>query len=354
MAEGEYTYVYRSLADLQALGERVRDTAIRVTLTHAEQYAMAQQRANNQATRDFSEYAPPDSGRPDDDARLRAFIADEFAGIPALFTAFAIPDPQSCQPMVDAFYRCAATLQPTLELKVSSRKLYDSFYIGNDKLDYSVSTTTRAIALRMQHWEGSAADRFEAYMGAFADSIGVQRQLAVSLGLTLQAQLDLKQRMLTDVWTVGQTTIKTLDALDRFHCPTRGGAAMIFTVIGAISAIGLAAAGQGLLAFVAMASEGAQGLGSVLSTSGPYTVQQPLEGGTVPDVIRSMQQGLNRIVSIVDQKGQELAADLRTLNEQVDELRNAIQPAPPLSNPELLKTTVADLDETGGKLFFDR
>ncbi|MGI5238577.1 hypothetical protein [Dactylosporangium sp. CA-139066] len=348
-------YVYRTSGDLQTLGEQVRNTAIRVTLTHAEQYLQAQQQANNQASQGQPEYSP--LGRADDDGRLRAFVSDEFAGIPALFTQFAVPDPDTCQPMVDGLFRVAATLQPSLELKVESNKLYDPVAVGNDTLKYPLGAYTDAVQVRMQHWTGSAADSFTFYLKQYDRSTLCQRQLAVVLALTLQAELEIKRRMLTDVWTLGETTIKVLDSLDHFHCPTRGGAAMVFTVVGAIAAIAIAAAPiaeELFAATVATAGAGIQGVGSILSTGGPYTVEQPLGGGTVPDVIQSMQSAMASLITAVDDKQRELATSLRTFSQEVDSSMNVILLSSPFTDDRLKTGTAADLDITGGQLFYDR
>ncbi|MFG2045538.1 hypothetical protein [Dactylosporangium sp. NPDC048998] len=272
-------YVYRSPADLQVLGERVRDTAIRVTLTHAEQYLMAQQRANNKASQGQPEYIS--SSRADDDARLRTFVAEEFAGIPTMFSQFAVPDPNACQPMADALFRVAATLQPSLQLKAESNRLYDPVAVGNDTLKFPLGAYTDAIQVRMQHWAGSAADSFMFYLKLYERSTLCQRQVAVGLALTLQAELEIKRRMLTDVWTLGETTIKVLDALDHFHCPTRGGAAMILTVIGALAAVAVAA---GPVAESLLAAGTGAAIAGIQGVLDPPFTDERLKTGTATDL----------------------------------------------------------------------
>jgi hypothetical protein len=60
--------------DASALGERVRDTAMRVTMTHGDQYRYAQQQVGNYPSQRNSPNRPklpghnPPQGSPDDSA----------------------------------------------------------------------------------------------------------------------------------------------------------------------------------------------------------------------------------------------------------------------------------------------
>jgi hypothetical protein len=86
-------YVYRSLNDLQALGEQVRDMAVRVTMNHGDQYRSAQvqiaayqaQSADVGVPR-IDNYTPP-SNASSDAGDIRRFATAEFANIPSMFTA---------------------------------------------------------------------------------------------------------------------------------------------------------------------------------------------------------------------------------------------------------------------------
>src|SRR3954470_19023645 len=133
-------YVYRSHDDLQTLGERVRDAAIRVTMTHSDQFAAAQREVNNYPTRK----SPADRltlpgynsapGRPDDSREgVRAYATAEFSVIPSMYTAFAMPDPDGAQPMIDDLYRTAATLHTDLQLRAPSKEIYHPFPVGEHR-----------------------------------------------------------------------------------------------------------------------------------------------------------------------------------------------------------------------------
>jgi hypothetical protein len=328
-------------------------------MTHDDQYGWAQQQVNNYQTqrkqgtvRPLPGYNPLARGSADD-RDLRAFVTAEFADIPDMFTAFAIPDPDACQPMVDALLRSAATLQPALSLMAPGDKLYTPLTFHGQAPNVPVATVADAMAVRMRYWTGAAAEAFDTYLSDFGTSTGYQRDLAVALAITLQSQLEIKRRMLSDIWTVGEKTIKTLEALDRLHCPTKGTASLTLTIVGAIAAIVVAAAESELLVGIGIA-EGVGAGGSVLSTSGPFTVSQPLGGATVPEVIGSMREAMNRVASGVDDQQRQLVDAVRKLEQEVDSVSRIIQLQAPLGDVDLMSATAGDLGLNGRGLFYSR
>jgi hypothetical protein len=345
-------FVYRSHDDLRALGEQVRDTAIRVTMTHDSQYGYAQQRINSHNA-DPAGYTPAPGTASDDAENVRRFATAEFANIPDMFTSFALPDPNDCQPTVDALFRVAATLRLDLALPGADKKFYLPYTMQDDPLRVPLRDTVRATKLRMQHWTGTGADRFKVYLEEFEGSIDFQRGLAVSLALTLQSQMEIRKRILTDVWETGNTTIKVLDALDAWHCPTRGGAALSLTVVGAVAAVLAAATAQeGIAVGITAAISGSAG--SILSTSGPYTVSQPMSGATVPGVIISMQNALAKVRTNADRQSQDLVTGLAALDQEIHAVAAVIQLRDPTGDVDLSTMTAAQLDITGGRYFYDR
>jgi hypothetical protein len=360
-------YVYRSYDDLQAMGERVRDTAIRVTMTHSDQYGYAQQQVHNYPTQPYSPdrrplpgYNPSAGERDDGPDAVRAYATAEFSVIPSMYTAFAMPDPNSAQPMIDNLYRTAATLHTDLQLHAPSTEIYNPFPVGDSRLAHPLSDITSTIQTRVQNWSGDAADQFKFYLDDFATSTDRQRELAVSLAVTLECQLEIKRRTIYDVWQLGETTIKVLNGLDGWHCPTRGTAAIMLTIAGSIVAVALAAEAAGvsvgLMEGVAATGEAAGMTGSILSTGGPFTIQQPLGGNTVPQVIDSMRNAMEKIVQTAEDKQRDLVSSLNKLANQVDIARYSIQLSAPLgpNSTDLNRMSAADLDITGNNQFYDR
>jgi len=85
-------------------------------------------------------------------------------------------------------------------------------------------------------------------------------------------QLEIKRRILHDVWKLGEKTITALDALDRLHGPTRGKTSVILTVAGTIAAIAI-----GAEALVAASAAGATGE-AIYADDVPHSTRPPHAG----------------------------------------------------------------------------
>jgi hypothetical protein len=199
-------FAYHSMGDLQRLGEKIRDKAIHVTMTQDDSYGQAQQRANNDATRyhtgqetQVPGYVPPSHGSPDDHGNLEAYLHQAYAGIPQLFTQFAIPNPDGARPTLDALYQAAVTVAPSLEIKKDGNKLTTPLQVGDVAGTVPVKQTVDTIVTHMKRWEGGAADGFELYIKGLETSAAYQREVALSLANALEVKLSIRKAMLTDI-----------------------------------------------------------------------------------------------------------------------------------------------------------
>jgi hypothetical protein len=347
-------YEYRSRGDLHDLGVRIRDLAVRVTMSQSASYGDAQQRANNDATRvDNSQptrvegYQPPGSGRPDDDANLRNYVQQEYAGIPDMFTAFAVPDPDYCRAMVDAFYQSAVTLAPGAEIAQDGGKV--SLPLLATPLDgvNTVADGVIFITTRMKSWVGEAAGAFERYIKKREEVAKWQRDLAIAVAVLLEAQLEIRRRMLTDVWEIGQKTIKVLESLDGW-CPPNKALQTTLTVAGAVGAV-LLAGGTGGAAAVAV--EGVQSAAAILGAAGAPP-KADIGGLTVPAVISSMAAAMTRLQRAVDIQERDLVECVQKAAAWFyEQLELSTNPVPPKFD-RLANAGVDELD--GLKQFYDR
>jgi hypothetical protein len=185
-------YAYHSMADLQKLGEKIRDKAIHVTMTQDDSYGMAQQQANNDATRYATgqqplapKYVPPTHGRADDHDNLEAYLHQAYADIPRLFTQFAVPNPDGIRPAVDA-YQAAVTVAPSLEIKREGNTLTAPLQVGGAAGTVPVQQTVDTIVIHMKRWDGDAADSFEGYVKRLQTSAAYHRDIALSLAYVLE------------------------------------------------------------------------------------------------------------------------------------------------------------------------
>jgi len=187
-------FTYHSPGELQALGEKIRKKAIEVTMDQADSYGEAQQQAANDATRSNTDqetrvpgYTPPTSGRLDDDRNLRAYVTQDYAGIPAMFAAFALPNPDDSRPMLDALYSVAATMQVDLQLTSRDNTLAAPEAVHPLAGTVQIGEVVALITGHLKEWEGTAASAFAFYLEQNKNAAPLQRQVALSLALGLTA-----------------------------------------------------------------------------------------------------------------------------------------------------------------------
>ena len=235
-------YQYRSRDDLRGLGLQVRDKAVAVTMSQGDSYAEAQRYAHNDATRYRTyqtpltnrNYQPPTSGAPDDGGNIRRYAEQMYADVPALFTAFSVPDPDLANGMVETLYRAAVTMQPSLAVAQQGGKLANPLLTSALSGTVPVKQMTAFIGVHMKNWDGPAAEAFSSYVNGFETSVQLQRELAIALAITLEMHLEVRRRMLTDVWEIGQQALKVLEVLDAAKFPSRTTLQVALTVAGAI------------------------------------------------------------------------------------------------------------------------
>ncbi|GAB2617967.1 hypothetical protein Aab01nite_31530 [Paractinoplanes abujensis] len=322
-------FTYHSPAELQQLGERIRDKAVQVTMDQAASYAEAQQAANNDATRSDTgqmtqvpTYSTPVSGRPDDEDNLRSYVGQAYAEIPALFAAFGLPDPDASRPMLDALYSVAATVAVDLQLTSRDNKITAPDATAPISGTAPLAEVADLIDGHLKNWSGDAALAFEVYLKNNIRAAALHREIALSLALGLEAQLEINRRTNTDIWEIGQKTYKALEGLDAW-CPGANASksTAMLTIAGAIAAVIFAGAtaGAGGAAFAAAVGvEGLQSLATTLSNVGPLQNKKVDIGGmTVPPIITGMQNAMTTLTKSIDAQQQELAAGLSSFTQSV-------------------------------------
>jgi hypothetical protein len=340
-------FEYHWPGDFQALGEKIKAKAISVTMSQADSYAKAQQAANNDATRydtgqqtAVSGYTRPAGGAPDDDGNLRTYVEEAYASIPALFASFGLPNPDGSRPIVDALYKVAASVQVDLTMTADANTV--AAPKSGNALDGTapIGDVVNLVKTHMKQWQGDASVAFEDYMSRTATAANLHREIALSMALATEVQLEINRRIITDIWEVGQKTLKALDGLDAW-CPGANSAKAValLTIGGAIAGVATVfltevTAGGYAVALGAVASqtgiEGWQGLATILgATSGLREEKVEIGGMTVPPIITGMQNALNRVTATADATSKQLADALTKYRSIVDANWNKlVLPAP--------------------------
>jgi hypothetical protein len=353
-------YVYRSYADLEALGKRVVEKAAEITMWQDESYSQAQQDSINDYSKaqapatptKNTHYSAPTSGDPSDPQNVKAYVRSALADVPQYFTAFSVPDPDTINEAITSpFYRTAGTLVPNLQLtrKNGGEQLTTETLAGSDSKTASVNELVDFITtIHMKHWTGDAANKFTGYCLTLKKAAQLQHQFAVSLAEVMDAHLEIRRRQLTDVWNIGEKTIKTLDALDSW-CSRRKTTQNVLTVVGAIAAVVVVVSTDGAAAPVA--AEGVQSLAAILGTL-PDSKEEPadISGATVQAVIQSMFDKIQQLHQRIDEQEERLRQALTSLQGAVRGLLPTLLVEPPMGFTELTKADVGALRTT----FVDR
>jgi hypothetical protein len=353
-------YVYRSYADLEALGNQVVEKAAEVTLWQDESYNQAQQDSVNDFTKSHTpvtptknpHYAMPTSGDPTDAENIKAYVRSALADLPRYFTVFSVPDPDSINDAITTpFYRTAGTLVPSLRLtrKNGDGHLTTDTLAGSDSTAESVNEMLEFITtIHMKHWTGDAANAFTGYCLMLKQAVEIQHQFAISLAEVMDAHLELRRRQLTDVWNIGEKTIQALDALDSW-CNRKKTIQNVLTVVGAIAAVVVVVATEGAVAPVA--AEGVQSLAAILGTI-PDRQEEPadISGATVQAVVSSMYNVIQKLHTLIDEQEQQLQRALQTLQTVVHGAMPTLLVEPPT---EFTGLSSVDID-TLRTIFIDR
>jgi hypothetical protein len=330
------TFTYHSPAELQQLGEKIRDKAVQVTMDQSSSYSAAQVAADNDATRSDNGqltqvpgYTTPAHGRPDDEDNLRVYVGQAYAEIPAMFAAFGLPNPDDSRPMLDALYSVAATVQVDLQLTSRDNAIAAPNAVTPISGTAPIAEVVDLISGHMKEWTGDAALAFELYLKNNVRAAALHREIALSLALGLEAQLEINRRINTDIWEIGQKTYKALHGLDAW-CPGANASKTValLSIAGAIAAVIFAGAtaGAGGVAFAAAVGvEGLQSLSTTLSNTGPLQNKKVDIGGlTVPPIITGMQNAMTELSKSIDAQQQELANGLSKFTQDVHANRDKI------------------------------
>src|SRR5262249_4635773 len=143
----------------------------------------------------------------------------------------------------------------------------------------------------MRAWSGQGANAFVGYVSDFTQAADLQSDLAQALALTMDANREVRERMLTDVWSVGHETLKVLDALHPF-C---GGdavstASVTISVLVATASVFAAIPSGGVSTLLA-----AGGFASTMLSTIGSAPKAPIGGGTVLGVIDTMRTALQKV-----------------------------------------------------------
>ena len=341
---------YHSPDQLQALGEQIRAKAIQVTMDQAASYSQAQQAANNDATRSDTGqltqvpgYSTPAGGRPDDEGNLRAYVGQ----------ACALPDPAECRPMLDALHRVAASSRVDLAMTRQDGTGSAPAAIRPLAGVAPVGETVDVIRTRMKSWEGQAALAFTNYLHQHVEAAALQREVTMSLAIALEAQLEIDRRINTDIWEIGQKTLKALESLDAWSPGSSGAkSAALLTIAGAIAAVIFAGAtaGAGAAALgAAVGVEAIQRIATIWTNSAPLESKTVVIGGlTVPPVITGMQNAMTELQKGIDGQQQQLVDGLNKYTAAVHGVWNKLLIAAPDDLGALRGADAAPLAGPGG------
>ncbi|BCY08929.1 hypothetical protein [Actinoplanes sp. L3-i22] len=264
-----------------------------------------------------------------------------------------MPDPDSVNAsLTGPLYRTAGTLIPSLMLtRKAGGQLSTDSLAGADSAGETIGQLVGHITnIHMKYWTGDAANAFSGYCGALTDAAGMQHQLATDLAEVMDAHLEIRRRQLTDIWIIGETTIKVLDSLDHWCTNRKKSTQTVLTVVGAIAAV-VVVAPETLPVGSAVDAEAIQSLGAILGTA-PDKKDETLSisGATVQAVIQSMTDTLHKLYEYVDQQEQLLAQALGALRNAIDTYRQMLLVPPP---SEFTALAEADIGTTR-RVFYDR
>src|SRR5262249_2441947 len=237
-------------------------------------------------------YVAPSSGSPADNANVKAYVRSSLADVPSYFTAFSVPDPDSVnEALTGPLYRVAGTLVPSLQItrKFDRTQVSTASLAGSDASANSVAEMVDIMTtIHMKHWTGDAADEFTRYCLRFKEMAQLQNQFAISLAEIMDAHLEIRRRQLSDIWNIGEKTIKTLDSLDEW-CNGKKSSQNAITVVGAVAAV-VVVATQPEVDAVAVGAEVIQSFAAIMGTfpDQDHTEPADISGATVQAVIESM------------------------------------------------------------------
>ncbi len=331
-------FTYHSGEDLQSLGEMIRDQAADLSVNEwmGDDFGDAQQRLINQNTQLGAAGSIPYGQEPTTDD-VRRFIVAENADVPGLFAAFGVPDPVAIQPNVDALNQAAATLRADLTVTATGDGTKVTAPPNANPLGLTpVGETMTLVDHRLVAWEGQAAEAFKLYVAKFPTASEYQRQVVLSLALTLQAQMEIRKRMITDIWNIGQDTIKAMQAAAA-TCHSAKSVSLELTVASAFAGIALAITASGDAVIVAGLSSAAAILGKVAQPAEQVTIG----GRTVQLVLTSMRAAITTLHRTVTGQQDQLVRAVQSVQSDLTKLRPSVDlPAP----THLLDLSSAGLD----------
>lgn len=313
---------YHTGQQLQALGERIRDKAIQVSVEHESAKVVDQIHADHAHDPLLDSSGQVKDNPPINPDVIRAYATNEYAAIPQHFSAFATADPAAMQPTIDTLWRVAYALHPDV-LSVVMRGPLDNPIPAHAWHPYtSIGTRIEDIyGSRLREWEGSAADAFrDNYLSPLKATVPKQAALAAALAVALTAHKKVREEQHKNIWDVGQKTLKVLDTL---HACRPQDATVALTVFTAAVSVLLAIPTDGL-SFAAVYGLGTAGLGFAKAAG---DVKKTIGGKTVRAVISDMLAVITTLTQGIDQQEQEISRFLSTLGTQLTE--TAINPPRP-------------------------
>jgi hypothetical protein len=313
---------YHTAAELQQLGEQIRDKAIEVTIR--VESAQASQLIRLQHDGEDPLVA---RDHPITPQYLNTWAHGTYDAVPSMFTSFATPNPRNTQPTIDSLWGVAYALKPDILGSVLHSELNNPIPAAAWKPDNDVATRITDITnTRLDYWHGQASDSFQfGFLSKLTKAVPQQCELAVALAVALTAQQQLTLAKHKDVWEVGH---KTLTALDGLHDPCQGhDINVVLTVVTAAISVILAVPTRGLsLAGLLGLTKASQGLATTVNTN------WKIGGETVYSVINSMADTLAGVLTGQDEQEQVIQQYLDKIGTEISP-QDITPPEPkPLTN----------------------
>lgn len=160
----------------------------------------------------------------------------------------------------------------------------------------------------------------------------------------MDAELEIRRRTLSDVWDIGDKTMKALEVLEAW-CPSKNKLQATLAVAGAVASVAIAVVNPGALTTALggakIGGELLKGAATTLAASNVLTAKVEIGGMTAMDVISSMGNAMTRLRTEIDNQEREVANCLRTFLGAVQDAMSEVLILPP---ERLLNLATADVD----------
>jgi hypothetical protein len=291
--------VHYSFADLSGLGKRVQDAAVNSVQRHWMQGFGAGVPAivpTNVPLNSHNTSVPP----PD-----LTYARNMLSMVPELYSSFAGPSPDSCGAVigqVNAVRQAVGDNIPTQDP--------DQAPAGSWRPSPTIAPTLNRVYNQATGWEGGGAQAFGDYIDNLRGSnciIDHQSNVGTVLTVGLRAHQDILTRAYQDIWSIGEETIKVLDAGGTGGCTGPSGNIVLQIVSGIAWVAGAAATDGAALALTALAAAAG-------STGGflPPEKHTTIHGTTMLSVISTMSDAIGTLLTWIGNQQALVVKNLTT------------------------------------------